>query len=259
MLNFSEIKSQYNSSLHVFERGILREYLQYLILSIIFSHPNANKLSFLGGTALRIVYGLQRFSEDIDFDNKNLTFEEFKDIANFVKTELEKEGFLVDIVIIEKGAFHCHVKFPDILFKQGLSPLRDEKLRISVDTFDQGIDYVREGFIIDKFEIFKQILVTPKSIILAQKLWTIINRNQPKGRDFFDVMSLAGQTKPDKIFLKEKFGSSDSKEVISIIKKHVEKMDFNLLANDVAPFLLKTQDSERIKLFPQYLNQVRWE
>ena len=62
MLSLKEIKTFYPESLRPFERFILREYLQYKILEIIFESPFANKLAFLGGTCLRIIYDNSRFS-----------------------------------------------------------------------------------------------------------------------------------------------------------------------------------------------------
>jgi len=64
MLEFQQIKEQYPENLQRFERLILREYLQYKILQAIFDSKHASKLAFLGGTALRIVYGNTRFSEE---------------------------------------------------------------------------------------------------------------------------------------------------------------------------------------------------
>ena len=81
MLSIEEIKKQYPSDIHKFERGLLREYLQFLILEIIFSSNISTKLSFLGGTCLRIVHGIKRFSEDLDFDNKELSSKEFISLA----------------------------------------------------------------------------------------------------------------------------------------------------------------------------------
>ena len=69
MLNIREIEKYYPAHLHSFKRFMLREYLQYKILEIIFDGPYADRLIFLGGTCLRIVHGNQRFSEDLDFDN----------------------------------------------------------------------------------------------------------------------------------------------------------------------------------------------
>jgi predicted nucleotidyltransferase component of viral defense system len=44
------------------------------------NREGSENLSFIGGTAIRIVYGSQRFSEDLDFDNFGLTFEQFENL-----------------------------------------------------------------------------------------------------------------------------------------------------------------------------------
>lgn len=49
MLRLNEIKLFFPSSLHRFPRFMLREYLQYKILEIVFTGPFANALCFLGG------------------------------------------------------------------------------------------------------------------------------------------------------------------------------------------------------------------
>ena len=68
MLSYNSIQSAYPISLHSKGRFIIREYLQYKLLEIIYTSIFATKLIFLGGTNLRIVHGNQRFSEDLDFD-----------------------------------------------------------------------------------------------------------------------------------------------------------------------------------------------
>jgi len=103
MLSIEEIKKQYPNDIHKFERGLLREYLQYLILEIVFSSNVSTKLSFLGGTCLRIVHGSKRFSEDLDFDNKDLSLEEFTFLAKKIKRELQRQGFVVETSITKKA------------------------------------------------------------------------------------------------------------------------------------------------------------
>ncbi len=255
MLDITEIKKQYPNSLHTFDRDLLREYLQYNILSIIFSHKISSKLSFLGGTCLRIVYGLKRFSEDIDFDNKDLTQEEFEELGYYVEKELEKAGFNVEIKFISKDAFHYHIKFPGILYEQGLSPFREEKILIKLDTFDQGFEYESEIFILDKFEFYKQIKTTPKDIILSQKLWTITQRNRLKGRDFYDIMFLLQNTKPNKGFLEAKFGTSKISKILETINNTLNETKFEALAKDVEPFLIEKNAKELIINFETFLNQ----
>ncbi|MEN9303775.1 MAG: hypothetical protein RL264_2204 [Bacteroidota bacterium] len=74
MLELKEIKRFYEASLHPHERFLLKEYLQYKILEIVFSSKYASKMLFIGGSCLRIVHQNQRFSEDLDFDNFNPYF-----------------------------------------------------------------------------------------------------------------------------------------------------------------------------------------
>jgi len=255
MLDIQIIKDQYPKTLHRFDRGLLREYLQYQILAIIFEHPLSRKLSFLGGTCLRIVHQLPRFSEDIDFDNKDLSEKEFEKIASYLAKELEKRGYIIEIKLINKGAFHCYIKFPDLLYQKGLTPQKFEKILIQVDTFDQGESYKSELFILDKFEFFKQIKVTPKSIILSQKLWTITQRPRFKGRDFFDIMFLLQSTQPDEIFLKTKFGQKELPNIIDEILDHLKNVNWENLVEDVKPFLFDPEQAEKINLFPEFLKQ----
>jgi len=63
MLNLKEIEQYYPDNLRGFKKNMLREHLQYKILEIIFNSKVANKLSFLGGTALRVVYNNTRFQK----------------------------------------------------------------------------------------------------------------------------------------------------------------------------------------------------
>jgi predicted nucleotidyltransferase component of viral defense system len=64
MINFDDIINSYPINLQSFKRNIFREYLQYKILAVIFTSNYGSKLSFLGGTALRIIHNNNRFSED---------------------------------------------------------------------------------------------------------------------------------------------------------------------------------------------------
>lgn len=259
MISIEEIKKFYPSDIHKYDRGLLREYLQYLILSIIFSHKIGRKLTFLGGTCLRIVYGSKRFSEDLDFDNKNLTSEEFTLLSQYVARELQKLGLKVEISMVNKEAFHCKIKFPNLLQENKMSGYDEEKILIRVDTFDQQVNYTTESFVLNKFDITKLITITPKSIILAQKLWTIINRARAKGRDFYDIIFLLQNTKPSKEFLVSKFETNDPHIIKEKIMDHLKTLDFEKLANDVKPFILIDSDVDKIRHFEKLFEQTSLE
>jgi len=259
MLSIEEVKKQYSSDIHKFERGLLREYLQFLILEIIFSSNVSTKLSFLGGTCLRIVNGIKRFSEDLDFDNKKLSSEEFTSLAKKIELELRRQGFEVEIKVTEKKAIHCHVKFSNILFENKLSDIKSEKINIQIDTFDQGYEYESELYLLNKFNVFKQIRITPKEIILSQKLWTITQRSRAKGRDYYDILFLLQNTKPDRGFLNLKFGTSNWDEGRERILEGIRDVDLDSMVKDVRPFLIDIKDSEKIKNFRDYLKQIEFD
>ncbi|MBI4712432.1 MAG: nucleotidyl transferase AbiEii/AbiGii toxin family protein [Planctomycetes bacterium] len=73
-------------------RGILREYLQVLILKEIYRTGPGQKLFFTGGTYLRLVHGLKRFSEDLDFNTAKITRKEFETLALKIAAELKRVG-----------------------------------------------------------------------------------------------------------------------------------------------------------------------
>ena len=256
MLDFQQIKEQYPPTLQHFERGILREYLQYKILQGIFESKMAYRVSFMGGTALRILYGNNRFSEDIDLDNFGLTWAEFELLVDDAGRFLSLEGFEVELKKVEKAAYHCNIRFPRILFEHGISPLEQEKILIQVDTWAQGYDYSPDVRILNKFDVFTEIRATPLSVLLSQKIYAAINRKRPKGRDFYDITFLLAQTKPDYGYLAQMLGAGTAEGIRKMMLERLEGLDMVALADDVAPFLISEGDRKRVSLFKAYWEQA---
>jgi len=252
MLDFQQIKDQYPPHLQGYERAILREYLQYKILQAIFNSNSASKLSFLGGTALRVVYGNLRFSEDIDLDNFGLSWQAFGGLILKLKRFLELEGFEVEISQVEKSAYHCFLRFPELLFEQELPTIKQEKILIRVDTVAQGYHYQPEIKILNKFDVFTEIRVTPPALLLSQKIYTAVNRKRPKGRDFYDITFLFGMTKPDFGFIKQKMGLGNPEELREVFLKRIVAINFDALAQDIAPFLINQDQIKRVLRFREF-------
>ncbi len=61
--------------------NVVREYFQHLFLSELYKLPGAEKMLFKGGTALRIIYGSPRFSEDLDFSLFGVAERSIKDFT----------------------------------------------------------------------------------------------------------------------------------------------------------------------------------
>ncbi len=256
MLTLQQIEQQYPEHLRPHKRHLLREYLQYKILEIIFSSEYANRLSFLGGTALRIVYGNTRFSEDLDFDNFGLTDGEFEGVAEKVRTGLEAEGLKVEVDIAGKQAYRCRVRLPDILFVNELSPNQEEKILIQIDSAAHGFNYQVDKKILNKFDVFSEIFVTPADILLSQKFWAATNRRRAKGRDFFDIIFLLSFAKPNYQYLELKMGVGDEDALRKKLLESFAGFDFKELARDVQPFLFNTVDARKVELFYEFIAQA---
>ncbi|MCI5057833.1 MAG: nucleotidyl transferase AbiEii/AbiGii toxin family protein [Flavobacteriales bacterium] len=258
MLSLQEIKTYYPENLQVFERFIVREYLQYKILEILFESDYANKLAFLGGTCLRIVHGSTRFSEDLDFDNFDLKSEDFNGVTIVVKRELERLGYEVEMRNVEKGAYHCYIRFPEILFREGLSNHKEEKILIQLDTEAHDFEYESDLTFLNKFDVFTQIHATPIELLLAQKFYAVINRKRNKGRDFFDINFLLGKgIIPNYEYLNVKVGINNAEDLRTKIIQKCNDLDMKEMAADVKPFLFDPKDEKKVLLFTKYMEQVK--
>jgi len=105
MLNLKQIESFYPENLRIYKKNLLREYLQYVILDIIYSSEYGSRLVFMGGTALHIIHGNRRFSEDLDFDNRGLCKEDLEGLSQNVLRKLELYGYSMEIENRCRGAF----------------------------------------------------------------------------------------------------------------------------------------------------------
>jgi predicted nucleotidyltransferase component of viral defense system len=254
MLSLEEIKKNYTYPLG-FDKSILREYLQFKILDIIFKSDFGEKLSFLGGTAIKICYNGRRFSEDLDFDNFNLTEKEFSEMSIKIKKELSLEGYEIEIRNVFKGAFRCYIKIPKILFENMISPYDDEKLMIQVDTMSHDFTFTPESLLLQKFDIFRNIKVTPIDIILSQKIVAILERKRTKGRDFYDLVYLMGLTDFNFDYLKQKLNINNKIELKKILLDFCANLNFKELTIDVLPFLINQDEKDYILNFKEYIEQ----
>jgi predicted nucleotidyltransferase component of viral defense system len=256
MITLDQILSAYPENLRAFKESILKEYLQYKILNSIFNSEHANKLAFLGGTALRIVYGSTRFSEDLDFDNFALTTEEFTALSTVIKRDLSLEGLEVEVNTVARNAYRIKIRIPKLLFDTGLSAMAEHKILIQVDTVPQNFEYLPEKPLLNKFDVFTQINTVPKDILLAQKIFASVNRKRLMGRDFFDIVFLHGiGAKPNFAYLKKNIGVTDEVGLKKYMQAKTAKLDFEELARDVEPLLFDPREKRRVLLFREFVER----
>lgn len=122
MIQLEQIKNYFPIGLRdniSFQKLMLKEYLQLLILDFLSTTPYVRKITFIGGTNLRLVKGIDRFSEDLDFDCKKLSKEEFMEMTDAILQFLQRSGMRVEVRDRENAklkAYRRNIHFPELLF-----------------------------------------------------------------------------------------------------------------------------------------------
>ncbi len=252
MLTLDQISGQFPLTLRQRNpRGMLVEYLQYELLDSLFKSPAAAALSFIGGTAIRILHHSERFSEDLDFGNFALSFEQFEALLKAACRDMEYKGFLIEYRMVQRGSYHCHIRFPEVLQRSGLSPLTGQKILIRVDSETKARMYEPDMVFLNKFGLYRRILAAPASILLAQKLMAILYRKREMGRDIYDVSFLMGLGLPSFDYIQKTVGLNEV-EFVRALDQRIETLDLSTLARDVEPFLFTPEQKERVTTFRDY-------
>ncbi len=250
-------------------RNFLKEYIQYLVLYLIYNQKKYENLVFKGGSCLRIIYQLPRLSEDLDFDYDERKMEKnlIEKLANFLKTEISKK-YYSDIEIKTQGDFRINLKFP-ILKNIGLST-ETEKLFVKLELSNKISPYANFditpiskygfNFIIKSYD--QSSLMSGKINALLFRIWYKGKENEIdiKGRDFYDIFWFFDKgVEPNWPMLKKTIGVKDKKQIIELIRQRINKsVSPKKLAYDLENFIadkqfVKNFSENYIKLMEKYL------
>lgn len=253
--NFFPPKIRGNAS---FQKYILKEYIQLQILDFLSTTPFIKKIVFIGGTNLRLVKGIDRFSEDLDFDCKDFSKEEFMEMTDAVINFLRRTGFRVEVrdrKNIKLTAFRRNIHFPELLFESGLSGHREERFLIKIESEDQQIPYKPVLVNIKGCGFYFPFPVPPDSVICAMKISAMLSRR--KGRDFYDSMFLLGQTQPDYSFLTKKSNIHNLEELKTAVSQMLETIDLDKKRRDFEHLLFNKRNSERIRYAGDFFQDLK--
>ncbi len=179
------------------KRIILKDALQAYVLDYIYNHPDYRKLNFYGGTCLHVVYRLNRFSEDLDFDNS--VHVDVSHLAPDLKQYFVNLFGFHPISIRsqqgESGILRLTLKFP-VLFELGLSPLPQEMLHLKVELSSHYQTAIIQH---TPVLLYGRSLVTTHfslETLMAGKMLACLERNfmrgaagiEVKGRDYYDLL-----------------------------------------------------------------------
>lgn len=251
ILNFYPPLIANNAAMH---KHILKEYVELLALEHISHSPYITKLAFIGGTNLRLIQGINRFSEDLDFDCKALTENEFVSMTNEVVDYLRLHGLQAEVRDKSNPkltAFRRNIYFPELLFEIGLSGHREERFLMKIEAQDQGVDYQNELGLINRTGFLFSVPVPSNGVLLSMKLSALLSRS--KGRDFYDTLFLWQRTEPDYDFLEKRMGINSPDELKKRLMEMLKTVNLHQKKRDFEHLLFTSSHCEQILYFEKFI------
>jgi predicted nucleotidyltransferase component of viral defense system len=237
-----------------YHKHILKEYVELLAVEYISQSEWAGKLAFIGGTNLRLIQRIDRFSENLDFDCKGLTKEEFMEMTDSVVEQLSSNGLRVEVRDRENPnltAYRRNIFFPGLLFEMHLTGHREERFLMKVEAQDQGVSYETLSSPVNLCGFMFMTRTPSKSVLLSMKLSALLSRG--KGRDFYDTMFLWQQVEPDYYFLKMRCGIGSKQELKQALLEKLRETDLEQKRRDFEHLLFNPRRSGVILHFGAFV------
>jgi predicted nucleotidyltransferase component of viral defense system len=259
MLNLEQIKpffSEFIRNNPAQQKYMLKEYIQLMILDFLSITQFVKKIAFIGGTNLRLVKGIDRFSEDLDFDCKDFSRQDFAEMSNSVVSFLQRSGLRAETrekPSSKLKAFRSSIYFPELLFELGLSGYREERFLVKIESQNQNFDYQPQIANIKGCGFFFLFPVPPDDILCAMKISALLSRQ--KGRDFYDVMFLLAQTAPNYRYLAEKQNIHNWNELKSAFDQTLKNTDLQHKSKDFEHLLFRN-NSNKILMFKDFADTL---
>ncbi|EKE00477.1 MAG: hypothetical protein ACD_22C00009G0005 [uncultured bacterium] len=192
------IRLQQDGADVLFIRSSLKEYLQSYVLNFVYENPKYSKsMVFSGGTCLRKVYGINRLSEDLDFDLLDpVDLNDFcTEIDAYFKKKHLFQGFslnkrpndqqitlkfkILDYLNLASGS-----ESPLLHVKIDLSPNNSEHYKVETKLLND-FDF---SYLVKHYDISTLFAGKILAILNRSRLWGAENMETIKGRDYFDLL-----------------------------------------------------------------------
>jgi len=263
----------------------LREIMQEITLAALSRTDFFEKAAFYGGTALRIFYGLDRYSEDLDFSllkrDSNFSFEqyfkavrdEFKSLGLTVSIKEKKKTkqTAIDSAFLKAETIWQEIVLEDIIKETGVRSNKTLKIKIEVDRQPSLNFQTEEKLLLRPFSFYVKCFT--KSSLFAGKLHALLFRkwkNRVKGRDWYDlewyikkgvpldVNHFLARAKDTKDWQEDKISKE---QIIELLNKKIESVSFSSIKEDVVRFI-KTDEVLKIwgqQYFKDLISKMKFE
>ncbi|MDT8287369.1 MAG: nucleotidyl transferase AbiEii/AbiGii toxin family protein [Elusimicrobiales bacterium] len=234
-----------------------RETLQVLALKCLSDRGAFGHLAFVGGTALRILFGLKRFSEDLDFSLTRRQGYDFGALGERLVKDLRLNGLHPRLDRADvKTVNSAFLAFPGLPRELGLSGHKEEKLsiKIEVDTNPPGGWRARTTLVNASYLFSVSHYDLPS--LFAGKLHACFYRRYTKGRDIYDLFWYLGRkVRPNYDLLNNAVAQSegappevDERNLKEFMLGRLARIDLPAARRDVEKFL---EDKSELRLFDE--------
>ncbi len=247
------------------------DYLQHIILSLLYSLPKSDRLLFKGGTALQKLYSLDRFSVDLDFTT-DLSDAEIKNMLDEVNKRMKRYGIesSLDLSDLNKEGIKKSVKESvKATFKMrgpiyaSTSDLRSEAtVRLDFSRREKALMKGVRKVITPPYRDlspYSPMSMDPREI-LAEKFRAIMTRRKARDAFDFDFLIMKGtdlfyNLVEKKMALYEKGGL----RVDAFLKRieGIEAKEWNREINDIAYVLGNAQGISQRRSFDAMLDRIK--
>lgn len=212
--------------------------------------------SFTGGTALRFLHRLPRYSEDLDFALSRPGKEmDFHDAVSGIPSWFEAEAYSIDMTIKSaKTVKSAWVRFPGLLHELDLSPRRTQVLSIKIELDSRPPSGGNTETTVVRRIIMLNLFHYDKPSLLSGKLHALLTRPYTKGRDLYDIfwyLSDPSWPAPNIPFLNNALRQTgwpgptiDQSDWGDVLAEKLKAMDWRRAVEDVRPFLERPSDIE---------------
>jgi predicted nucleotidyltransferase component of viral defense system len=256
---FDEMFARYSPITKEERQNAIHEIMQEMTLAGLYRGGFFDRAAFYGGTCLRIFYGLQRFSEDMDFSllqpDENFKLEnyfdsiiaEFKALGREVSITKKDKKTLTNV----KSAF---LKDNTEVYNLQFTTEKSIKIKIEVDTLPPLGFATEHKLLMLPFSFMVCCYTLPD--LYAGKMHALLFRNwknRVKGRDWYDFEwyvrnsvplnfeHLQQRTKQINAIAENDFSIENFK---NLLKKHILKTDIDAVKNDIRPFIKNSAEMD---------------
>ena len=274
MTLFDKMVSDMRQQPDVMEDNIQHEVMQKIALAGLARGGFFEKAAFYGGTCLRLLHNMRRFSEDMDFSllepNRNFRFEDY---FPAVVEEFKLAGKDVEIKMKHKGQpsaiESAFLKETSDVFDIGFTTEKRLKVKIEVDIDPPP-----------KFSTEMKTVTSPRTFwarsytlpdLFAGKVSAALFRKwkrRIKGRDWYDVAWYITKRVPlDLTHLVERAKESAPKadistpeKVIAAFDARIDAIDFDNARADVEPYVMDKSELDiwSAEFFRQMVRMIKF-